>query len=128
MAGSAKPEAAALFFQGLVGRDEPLLQHLSGTVRFDLRHDDGVDRWFVAVDHGDVEISHRNAKADCVARMDADLFDALTRGEVNAISAAFRGDIEIEGQPAMLLAFQRLFPGPSAATVAGRADRSGSSR
>jgi putative sterol carrier protein len=119
---------ASQFFQGLVGRDEPVLRHLSGTVRFDLRQDGGFDHWFVAVDDGDVAISRRNAKADCVARMDADLFDALIRGEVNAISAAFRGDIEIEGQPALLLAFQRLFPGPLAGTARGRAERSRGSR
>jgi len=118
---------ASQFFQGLVGRDKPLLRHLSGTVRFDLRQDGRLDHWFVAVDDGDVAISRRNAKADCVARMDADLFDALIRGEVNAVSATFRGDIEIEGQPALLLAFQRLFPGPPAGTARGRAERSGGS-
>jgi putative sterol carrier protein len=101
------------FFETLdTRRDDPALRNLSGTLRFDLRGDKAVDSWFVKVGDGKVTAKRGKAKADCLATMDSDLFEALVRGEVNAISAALRGDVEIEGQPALLLAFQRLFPGP----------------
>jgi putative sterol carrier protein len=102
------------FFTSLDGRhDEPTLRHLSGTIRFDLERDDAkVDSWLVKLDDGDVAVSRKKAKADCVAIMSSGLFESSIRGEVNAIAAALRGDMEIEGQPALLLAFQRLFPGP----------------
>ena len=70
--------------------------------------------WMVSIRDGDVEVSRRKGKADCTARMEYGLFEALARGEANAIAATLRGDVEIEGQPAILLAFQRLFPGPPA--------------
>jgi predicted lipid carrier protein YhbT len=116
--------AAVEFLRGLVDREEPLLRALPGTLRFDLRGDGTVDRWFVSVEDGSFSVSRRNAKADCVARMDVGLADALARGEANAVSATLRGDIEIEGDMALLLAFQRLFPGPPDA--GGPADRIGS--
>jgi putative sterol carrier protein len=116
----------AEFFHDLAARREPLLEHMSGTLRIDLQRDGTVERWFLTIDNGDVRVSHKNAKADCVAEMDEALFDAMTRGEVNAISAAFRGDVTLRGQPALLLAFQRLFPGPPEAV--GRRQKIGSSR
>jgi putative sterol carrier protein len=115
------------FFQELTERQEPLLRNLSGTIRFDLKNDGTVERWFVTIHDGATRVSHKNAKADCVAEMDESFFEALTRGEANAISATLRGDIEIEGQPALLLGFQRLFPGPPA-TAGDQAEKIGSSR
>jgi SCP-2 sterol transfer family len=114
--------AARQFFETLDGRgDEPALRNLSGTLRFDLRRDKAVESWFVKVGDGKVTVKRDKAKADAVARLDSDLFEAMLRGEVNAISAALRGDMEIEGEPALLLAFQRLFPGPPS----DRRDRAG---
>jgi putative sterol carrier protein len=117
----------AEFFHDLATRREPLLEHLSGTLRIDLRRNGTVERWFLTIDDGNVRVSHKNARAGCIAKMDEDLFGGITRGEVNAVSAAFRGDIEVEGQPALLLAFQRLFPGPPA-PAAGRAEKIRSAR
>jgi putative sterol carrier protein len=89
-----------------------VLRQLAGTIRFDLQRGDSTERWTLALRNGDVSISHRKGKADCVATLDARLFEALAKGEANAFTAALRGDIELEGQPALLLEFQRLFPGP----------------
>jgi putative sterol carrier protein len=47
------------------------------------------------------------------------LFEAIARGDANAFAAALRGEIEIEGDAALLLAFQRLFPGPREPAAAG---------
>jgi putative sterol carrier protein len=100
------------FLEALQARqEEPLLRHVSGTIRFDLRRGETIEPWLVTVDDGTVSVRRRAGRADCTARMDADLFEAIARGEANAYAAALRGEIEIEGQPALLLTFQRLFPG-----------------
>ncbi len=44
--------------------------------------------------------------------MDREFCDALVTGETNGFAAALRGDISLEGEVALLLEFQRLFPGP----------------
>jgi putative sterol carrier protein len=107
--------SAAEFMEALESRrNEPALRHLSGTIRFDLRHDGSIEPWLITIADGDVFVSRRKTKADCIAKMDKDLFEALMLGEVNAVAAALRGEMEIQGEVALLLAFQRLFPGPPA--------------
>ena len=106
-------DATQEFFEALSARrHEPLLGSASGTLRFDLEEGGGVEHWFVGVDHGDVTVSHRRAGADCIVRGSRSLFDEVARGEANAVAAALRGELEIRGDPALVLAFQRLFPGP----------------
>ncbi|MFL5737934.1 MAG: SCP2 sterol-binding domain-containing protein [Actinomycetota bacterium] len=92
--------------------DDPVLRNLNGTIRFDLRDGKSVESWFLTVAEGDVRISHRKGEADCVASLDAALSDAIMTGEANAFAAALRGEIELDGEVALLLEFQRLFPGP----------------
>jgi putative sterol carrier protein len=106
-------EATAAFFEELGQRGhEPLLGRITGTMRFDLEHGHGVDRWFVAIDKGDVKISHKNARADTVVRADRELFDGISTGRVNAMAAMLRNVISVEGDLDKLMVFQRLFPGP----------------
>jgi putative sterol carrier protein len=93
-------------------RHEPMLEQVTATMRFDLAHVDGTDRWLVAVDKGDIKVSRRNAKADCVVRTDRKLFDGLASGEANAMAALLRGAIGLEGDPGLIVLFQRLLPGP----------------
>jgi putative sterol carrier protein len=101
------------FFASLQhGVDQPTLRHLNGTIRFDLEGDEAVDSWLVTINDGDVAVSRRKSGADCIATLDEGLFAKLVSGEANAVAAFLRGEIEIEGQPGLLLAFQRLFPGP----------------
>jgi putative sterol carrier protein len=102
------------FFQRLGERGhEPLLGHMRGAVRFDVRGDDSeVDQWVVAVDRGAVTVSHGDADADCVIRADRALFERLIIGEENAIAAVLRGALRVSGDVKMLLTIQRIFPGP----------------
>ena len=100
--------------------DDPVLRQLTGTIRFDLRDGKAVESWFLALDKGDVKVSHRKAKADCVAAMDKELCDDLVTGKTNGFAAALRGDIELDGEVALLLEFQRLFPGPARGRPAKR--------
>lgn len=101
------------FFQELATRGhEPGLEKVTGTLRFDLLNGKRTARWLVAIQKGEIDVSHKNAKADCVVRADKTLFDGIAAGEVNAFAAALRGLIDIEGSPELLVLFQRLFPGP----------------
>lgn len=106
-------DPAAAFFGELARRGhEPLLRNASGAIRFDLARGGRTERWHVTVAKGDVAVSRRNARADAVVHMDASLFDDLTRGRANATAALLRGEIAVEGDPGLLVSFQRLFPGP----------------
>jgi putative sterol carrier protein len=106
-------DATSEFFNGLEARGhEPLLEKATGTLRFDLVNGKRRARWLVEIDHGDVAVSRRNAKADCVVRVEKRLFDGITSGKQNAMAAVLRGELEIEGRRELLVFFQRLFPAP----------------
>jgi putative sterol carrier protein len=106
-------DATTKFFEGLEARGhEPRLAKMSATLRFDLTNGKRTARWLVAIDKGDVSVSHKNAKADCVVRSDSAVFDGIASGELNAFAAALRGKVGIEGNPEVLVIFQRVFPEP----------------
>jgi putative sterol carrier protein len=122
-------DAATNFFEELArGERVPAPNRLKATLRFDFEHPQGLDRWFVDIDHQDVSVSHRNAKADCVVRTDRDLFSAVLEGRMNAMAAMLRGLIGIEGDPTILMMFQGAFRGTELArptkAVESRAGRS----
>ena len=89
----------------------PMLANVTATVRFDLEHEGRTDRWFVVIDKGDVSVSRRNVRADCVLRAERSLVEGLVSGRVNAMAALLRGDLVAEGDPQLLVLLQRLFPG-----------------
>ena len=108
-------DATETFFRELGERGhEPLLEKAKGTIRFELRRGKRTDRWFVAIDKGDVRVSRKNAAADGTLRTTGELFDGLARGEVNAMAAVLRGAVELEGDPVLFVLLQRLLPGPPA--------------
>ena len=107
------PDATVEFFQKLEARGhEPLLEKANGSVRFDLTKGKRKATWRVAIVKGDVTVSRERSAADCVARLDTSLFEAILRGEMNATAALLRGAIGVEGDTELLVLFQRLFPGP----------------
>lgn len=106
-------DATREFFDGLAARrSEPLLHAVTGTIRFDLTSDDGVEHWLVRIEQGDVDVTRRKTRADCSVLAERGLFDRLVTGEVNAVAATLRDELGVQGQAALLLAFQRLLPGP----------------
>ena len=111
--GGVMADPTAEFFDSLAERGhEPLLEKATGTLRFDLRDGKKVDRWLVAVDKGDIAVSRRNVRADCVVSADKALFDRIASGKANALAAMLRGEMGVEGDVRLLVAFQRLLPGP----------------
>lgn len=108
-------DATTDFFTELGARGhEPLLRNATGTLRFDLLNGKRKARWLVTIEKGDVAVSHAGTKADCVMRTTQTLFDLVVTGEENAMAALLRGEIAVEGEPHLLVLFQRLFPGPAA--------------
>jgi putative sterol carrier protein len=106
-------DTTAEFFDVLAERGhEPLLEKATGTLRFDLRDGKKTDRWLVSVVKGDLAVSRRNLKADCVVSADKALFDEVASGRANAFTALLRGDADVEGDVQLIAQFQRLFPGP----------------
>jgi putative sterol carrier protein len=101
------------FFGELAERGhDPLLEHVKGTMRFELADGKRVDRWFLTVDKGDLDVSRRNRSADCTFRVNKALFDGIAGGEVNATAAVLRGAVAVDGDWKLLVMFQRLLPGP----------------
>jgi putative sterol carrier protein len=115
------------FFAELGSRGhEPMLRKATGTLRFDLVDGTSKTHWSVALRKGDVSVSQTSAQADCVVTTDRSLFDAIVRGEKNAMAGFLRGEIGVEGDSELLVLFQRVFVGPAAsiqrreAALAGR--------
>ena len=91
---------------------ESLLAKVTGRVRFDLVDGGRTDRWLVAVDKGDVVVSHQDGLAACTIQAERALFERLCRGEENAMAAVLRGALVCTGDVELLYAIQRIFPGP----------------
>jgi putative sterol carrier protein len=106
-------DTTAQFFEELGRRGhEPLLEHATGTIRFELAQGKRTDRWLVSVKKGDITVSHGNGEADTVVNADEALFHRLVSGEQNAMAALLRGAVGVEGRVQLLAQFQRLLPGP----------------
>ena len=106
-------DETAQFFEQLGRRGhEPLLEHATGTIRFDLVRGKRTDQWFVSVKKGDIAVSHKNGEADAVITTDEAVFHQLATGEQNAFAALLRGAVGAEGRVQLLAQFQRLLPAP----------------
>lgn len=90
----------------------PSLERLTGKLRLELTDGDDTERLVVTVDRGDVAVSHRGGKVDCVIRTDKKTFEGMATGRVNTMAAVLRGLVGVEGDLNMLVLFQRGFPGP----------------
>ena len=92
---------------------EPMLRKATGRLRFDLIDGTGTAHWLIAVKKGDVSVSRGDGAADCVVTTDRPLFEAIVRGEKNAMAAIIRGEIALEGDLELVVLFQRVFAGPA---------------
>jgi putative sterol carrier protein len=101
------------FFETLAGRKhEPLLEKVSGSVRFDIANGEQTDHWMVTVREGDVEVTRDDSDADSIVRASRNIFDLLATGRENAFAALLRGQASAEGNLELPVLLQRLLPGP----------------
>ena len=106
------PNVTADFFEALRRRGpEPLLGKVRGSLRFELTNG-GRERWLVSIDGGNLTVSRRSGKADCIVRARKEVFDRIADGTKNAMAAMLRGELVVEGDPAVMVRFQRLLPSP----------------
>jgi hypothetical protein len=100
-----------------VGRTRPnyLPRKFDGTMRFDLRHGERTEHWYLTICDGDVEVSREHSTADSVLRTDKELFDRLVTGHRGVKAALLRGALTVEGDIQLLTVFRDLLPGPPGA-------------
>ncbi|MEU0157028.1 SCP2 sterol-binding domain-containing protein [Micromonospora fulviviridis] len=104
------------FFQSLARRGhETLLEDATGTIRFDLTHEQGVDRWFVAIERGDIRVSRDGGKADCVFHGSRATFDRILAGQSQMYPSWLRNEITTPGDVRLARLFVRLMPAPPGA-------------
>ncbi|SCL25346.1 SCP-2 sterol transfer family protein [Micromonospora rhizosphaerae] len=109
-------DPTAEFFARLGRRGhEPLLEEVTGTIRFDLAHEHGIDRWFLEISQGDLRVSREEREVDCVIRTSRDLFDRLAKGQEDQYAAWVRNEIRAEGEARLAYLLQRVLPGPPGA-------------
>ena len=122
-------DATTRFFERLGrGEPEPLLGRTTASVRLDLESDGRTEHWRVDVRRGAVAVSRDAGPADCIIRTDAAVFEDLASGRANAMAATLRGQLLLEGNPALLVRFQRLFPAPTRRKVTSSARTIGKRR
>src|SRR5689334_11934164 len=111
--GRHMTDVAEQFLLSLAGRGfEPLLQKTTGTLAVRLRDGSEVDEWLLAVDKGDVSARRGAGDADATLEVERSLFGRMVQGRANAMAAVLRGEVTIVGDLDLLMAVQRLFPGP----------------
>jgi putative sterol carrier protein len=106
-------DATTQFFERLGSEEQPMLSQVSGTIRFDLDDRGTTKHWYLDIDKGKVEVSQKDAPADAVIQTHRPLFERAIHGEANAMAATLRGQFGVEGDPKLVVAFQRVLPGPS---------------
>ena len=111
--GRPRPGAALTFLEELGRHDNvPLLAKVSGRIRFDLVDGSDIDPWLITIEEGVVTVSHEAGAADCSIRGEKSVFDKLATGRANTMSAVLRGALSCTGDVDLVVAIQRIFPGP----------------
>jgi putative sterol carrier protein len=73
-------------------------------------------------------VSHQDAEADAVVWTAKALFGGMIAGTVNAMAATLRGALVPQGNLALVVSFQRLFPGPAGSREGGTGSLKGNTR
>ena len=103
-------QTTAEFFERLATRGhDPLLEKVTGTIRFDVKDNGRTRRWRVAITKGDIAVSRASGTADSVVTIDRETLDGIASGKVNPFVAALRGTLGVEGDPELMVLFQRVF-------------------
>jgi hypothetical protein len=83
------------------------LRRVTGSIKVELGGKP-VQRWLVQITRGNVAVSRRNIKADCVIRCSREQFERFVDGRANLMASVLRGVVEVEGDWALLLPLKRL--------------------
>jgi SCP-2 sterol transfer family len=84
----------------------------SATLRFDVPDGSRTERWYVAVNDGDVSVARQGGQTDAIVTTGRPVLEAIVAGRLNAQAALLRGLVQCQGSMAALMTFQRCLPGP----------------
>src|SRR5262245_21805756 len=97
------------FFDRLAGGQAVgVLGATRGSIRFDLRDGRKTAHWRVEVGRDGTTVSRSDAPADCVVTVSHAVFDDLVDGRQSSMPALLRGLVGVEGDPELLVRFQRV--------------------
>lgn len=88
----------------------------SATLRFEVPNGGRPERWYVAIDDGDVSVARNGGPTDATVTTDRPVLEAMVSGRLNAQAAMLRGLVTCRGSMAALMTFQRCLPGPPGST------------
>jgi putative sterol carrier protein len=114
-------ESTAAYFECLAASGyQPLLQQVTGTLRFDIDQNDGSQRhWNVTIDHGNLTVgqdadgyatNEAVPPADCTLTANEDEFLRILSGQDSLAAAFVRGVITIEGDHTLAQDIRRFSP------------------
>src|SRR5262245_58806494 len=85
------------FFEELARRGhEPLLDRTDSIGRFEVVEGERTDRWLVAIKGGYLTVSQGDGDADWVMRVDRAALNRIIHGDVGALAALIRGQLNVE--------------------------------
>jgi len=103
--------ATSAFFERLAATDhDPRFDKVRGSVRFDIRDGDQVQRWLLDIDHGRLRLTQDDGPAGTVIKVSAQVAESMALGQMNGLAAITRGEILVDGDLALALRVGRLFP------------------
>jgi len=95
------------FFDGLEARVDPVkTAGMTNSYVFDI---DGAGQWTVRVTDGAVSVTEGAEDADATIAADAETFERIAKGELNATTAYMTGKLKIKGDMGAALKLQKLF-------------------
>ncbi|WP_320069491.1 SCP2 sterol-binding domain-containing protein [Micromonospora sp. RTGN7] len=104
-------EATERFFESLPARAPAVLRGpLSGIIQFELSAGDRTDNWWVEMKPGWARATRDAGPADATWYSSVDLFDRLTVGAAQGVSAMLRNEGRFTGSVVLFLSFRRFFP------------------
>ena len=114
-------ETITTFLDELGGSPQPLLSHVTGTIRLDVDNGGGTRHWLLDIRQGTVDVSKAGAstEADATMHTHRSVFERLITGEANAVASTLRGQLAMDGDITLLVAFQRIMPGPPVPAAVG---------
>jgi len=99
--------AAREFFDALEARVDPA--HIAGIAHSYLFDVDGEGQWLVDVRDGRLTVTEGAAPADVTIRTSGPVFDRITAGEQNPMTAYMTGKLKLHGDLGAAMKLQKLF-------------------
>ena len=101
------------FFDELAKRGhDPRLKRATGVVRLEVGKGARSRVWHVELKKGDIVVAPGKGAATTTIRADEQTVEGIIAGRINPVTALLRGQIELAGEPRLLVMFRRLLPGP----------------